>query len=166
MVRNPIFFIAAVLLSASIVVAGCGSSASGIPREQHQAAVHSVGAGMIYVDKIDCQRVMRAKDGEAVVFHCFQIGFIDSLVIARARDKADEDAGKYFQYDMQYDWMAIVDGDTLRPVYFETKLRRENHRNECVLVFEHGGEAPDTLLYNDSFSSWGTQQFIISSSKK
>jgi hypothetical protein len=154
----------AVLLLA--IAMGCNSSAGKMPTEQHAASIHSAGSGMIYVDKIDCQRVMQAGDGSAAAFHCYQVGFIDSLVMAKARDKKDEEAGKYFQYDMQNDWSAVVDGDTLLPVHFETKLRRQNHRNECIVVFEHEGKTPDTLLYNDSFGSWGTQLFIINRSKK
>lgn len=161
--------VAALVLVVSVIAIATGCSTHAGPatiEEAHEAYVMHRGSGMIYLDRVDCKRVMQ--EGEASgVFHCYKLGFVDSLVTAKPKDKSDEKAGKYFQYDMQRDWVAISGGDTLRPVFFEPVLRHELHRTEGILVFESlNGKAPDTLIYTDSFGSWGTQQFIITSSKK
>jgi hypothetical protein len=162
----------ALLLAGSIIGiigTGCNSKGQSVPQEMHQAQIQKEGAGMIYVDKISCSSVMRNEDsvGSNTSFRCFRVGFIDSLTIAKATDKKSLDAGKYYQYDMQKDWVALVNGDSLRPVFYQPRQRMENHRYEGILVFEvPRDKEPDTLVYADSYSSWGTQVIIINGNKK
>ena len=153
---------------AGIVCIGCNDKGQNEPQEMHQAQIQKEGAGMIYVDKISCSSVLRSEDSAGnTSFRCFRVGFIDSLVVAKATDKKNLDAGKYYQYDMQTDWVALINGDSSRPVFYHPRHRMENHRNEGILVFEvPRDKEPDTLVYADSYSSWGTHVIIINSNKK
>ena len=153
----------------SIVIwSACNSARSNIVAEMHQAQIQKEGIGMMYVDKISCSSVIRSEDGAGnTSFRCFRVGFIDSLAVAKATDKKSLDAGKYYLYDMQKDWVALVNGDSSMPVFYQPRQRLENHRNEGILVFEAPRDKePDTLVYADSYSSWGTQRIIINSNKK
>jgi hypothetical protein len=137
--------------------------------EKHEAQIQSPGAGMIYADKIACDAVMRNTDSNRTgAFHCYLVGFIDSLGIAKAQDKKTLETGKYYQFDVQNDWMAMIQGDSVMPVFYQPKQRLESHRNEGVLVFEmKDGKGPDTLIYKGSSSNgWGPQQLVINSIKK
>lgn len=139
------------------------------PQEMHLIQVHKQGEGMIYLDKISSRSVMRDVDsiGSNTSFRCFRVGFIDSLAVAKAADKRSLDAGKYYQYDMQKDWVALINGDSSRPVFYQPRQRMENHRYEGILVFEVPlNKEPDTLVYTDSYSSWGKKVIIINSNKK
>lgn len=154
-------------MSVIIWLSACNSAKSNIVTEVHQAQVHKEGQGMIYVDEISCSSVMRSIDSNdgSSSFYCFRVGFIDSLAVAKAIDKKSLDAGKYYQYDMQKDWVALVNGDSSLPVFYQPRQRIENHRHEGILVFEVDKE-PDTLIYTDSYSTWGKQSIIINSNKK
>jgi len=169
---NEVLFIAGLIVVLN-TLDGCSNPADkkdkAGPAETHQAQVQNPEAGMIYADKIACSKVMQGADSSRgnAVFHCYLVGFIDSLTIAKAGDKKDIEAGKYYQYDVQRDWIALVQGDSVIPVFYEPRQRIEHHRHEGVLVFEtKNGKEPDTLIYKDSYSSWGTQQLIINSNKK
>jgi hypothetical protein len=77
-------------------------------------------------------------------------------------DKAERtDKNKYYQYDMQHDWIAIKGDNTFKPVFYHPRVTAQQSLNEGILVFEIGGSHPDTLVYNDSNGSWGTQKFIL-----
>lgn len=155
------------------IVNGCtdgkGKTVKSEPVEKHEAQVQSTGAGMIYADKIACDAVMRNTDSNRTgVFHCYLVGFIDSLGIAKAQDKKTLETGKYYQFDVQNDWVAMIQGDSVMPVFYQPKQRLESHRNEGVLVFEtKDGKGPDTLIYKGSSTNgWEPQQLIINSIKK
>jgi len=166
--RNCVLLISGIV-SCVIWLSACNSAKSNIVTEQHQVQIQKEGTGVIYIDKISCSSVIRSEDtaGSKTSFRCFRVGFIDSLAIAKATDKKSLDAGKYYQYDMQNDWVALVNGDSTRPVFYHPRQRMENHRNEGILVFEvPRDKEPDTLVYADSYSSWGTQIIIINSNKK
>jgi hypothetical protein len=152
-----------------IFMNACVSKKQGKPVERHAAEINNKGIGMIYADKIPCNAVMQeTRDtGSHTVFHCYRIGFIDSLFVAKATGKKDLDAGKYYQYGMEKDWVALVNGDSLTPVFFQPKERFEEQRHEAVIVFETPGDKePDTLIYKDSYGAWSTQQLILNSNKK
>jgi hypothetical protein len=136
--------------------------------EIHQVQVQREGIGAIYVDEIPCNAVVRQDStDDNYCFRCYAVGFVDSLLLANATGKKTTETGKYFQYDMQYDWTALVNGDSVKPVFFHVKQGFKEYRQEGVLVFETPrNKKPDLLLYNDSYGPWGAQQFSISSIKK
>lgn len=136
--------------------------------ETHQLQKQNKGTGMMYVDEVACNTMMRETDtaGSNTCFRCYVVGFVDSLSLVNT-DKNNTETGKYYQYDMQYDWKAVLGGDSLRPVFFQTRQRLEGYRHEGVLIFETPKDKkPDVLLYTDTYGSWGTQQFNISNSQK
>ena len=151
-----------------IWLSACTSAQSSMLVEEHEAQIQREGAGMIYIDKIPCSTIIQSEDSDGTTsFHCYRVGFIDSLAFGKAADKKSLDAGKYYQYDMQRDWVALINGDSSRPVFYQPRQRLENHRYEGVLVFEIPKDnEPDTLVYADSYGSWGTQTIIINSNKK
>lgn len=161
-------------MSAGIsFLTGCESNAGSDKKagvtERHQVQVQKKGEGMIYVDKVPCNAVMRTADssGSVAGFQCYLIGFIDSLPHAPAADKKDIATGKYYEYDMQYDWTALANGDSLKPVFFQPKQKLQTHRSEGILVFELAdGREPDTLIYKDSHGAWGVQKLLITGNNK
>jgi hypothetical protein len=159
------------LLPVIVVLNGCSSvdhTSRNTAMEVHQAQVRNKGTGMIYVDEIPCNTMMRENTSNGkYCFRCYTVGFVDSLLLANATGKKNTETGKYFQYDMQYDWTALVNGDSVKPIFFHLKQGFKEYRHEGVLVFETSrNKKPDLLLYNDSYGSWGAQQFSISSIKK
>lgn len=113
---------------------------------------------MLYVDRADNRMVMQAGPGLAANFSSFRIGWTDSLTA----DGPGREREKYFQYQMQQDWRALVNGDTLYPAFFQEKPGLNQQLKEGVIVFESAqGVQPDTLVYRDSFGNWGTQIFVL-----
>jgi hypothetical protein len=157
-----------VVISAMSWLVSCSSAQSTMLTEKHEAQVQREGIGMIYTDNIPCSSVIRTENGDgSSSFHCFRVGIIDSLAVAKPADKKSLEAGKYYQYDLQNDWVALINGDSTRPVFYQPRQRMENHRYEGILVFEiPKDKVADTLVYTDSYSSWGTQLIIINSNKK
>ena len=148
-----------------LFVAACAAAKDKQESERHGSSIHKAGSGMIYADSSDCNRVMKITDsGDGTTeFKCFRIGFIDSLALGKATDKKDLEAGTYFQYKVDKDWKLLVNGDSLSTVFFEPLVKKEGHRTEGILVFEVPVHSiADTLVYHDSFGSWGLQQLIIS----
>ena len=138
-------------------------------KEIHNAEIRDRSGGLMYVDRVSCDAVLQEQDtaGSNTEFHCYLVGFVDSSVVAKAADKQSEEAGKYFQYKMDKDWSVLVNGDSTKPVFFQPKNKHENHRNEGVIVFEvPKNKTQDTLVYNDSYGSWSTQEIIISSNNQ
>ncbi|HET9056044.1 MAG TPA: hypothetical protein VFN30_04265 [Chitinophagaceae bacterium] len=142
----------------------CKHTKQKVLTQQHQVEIHNPGLGMIYIDKVPAQMVMSEADtSEGITkFCCYQVGIIDSGFVAKATDKKTLELGKYYQYDMQKDWFAMINGDSLLPVFFQPKTRKNANCFEGILVFETPKEKdPDTLVYKDSFGQWGTQNIIF-----
>jgi hypothetical protein len=135
--------------------------------EKHLAQVQREGNGMIYVDEIPCSTMMETDTtNSSTCFRCYVVGFIDSIAVTNTNTKENTEAGRYYQFNMQYDWTALVNKDSLKPVFYQPKQVLQGYRHEGILVFETLKDArPARLLYSDSYGSWGTQQFIISHSK-
>jgi len=157
------------IISGAICLSACNSAKSNMVTEIHQAQIQKEGIGMIYVDEVPCRTVIQNEDsaGSFTAFHCFRVGFIDSLTVAKAPDKKSLETGKYYEYDMQKDWTMLVNKDSLKAVFYQTRQKMESHRYEGILVFEiPKDKVPDKLIYVDSYSTWGVQQLIINSNKK
>lgn len=132
--------------------------------ERHAVEINSEGRGMIYADRTDCRTVLQEVDtvNSETVFHCFRIGFFDSLSVAKATDQSSLEEGRYYQYEMEHDWRILVNGDTVKPVFYQPRQKLQVQRNEGVMVFEvPKTKQIDTLLYNDSRGEWGTKKIII-----
>jgi hypothetical protein len=152
-----------VVFIAVIAMTGCKQKKNDREmNERHWAEVKMQGVGMIYVDEVSCSSVLSEVDSSKgeTGFHCYRVGFVDSLP-AKAKDKKDLERGKYYQYDIYRDWVALINGDSVRPVFYQPMIKREINKEEGVLVFEIiKNKKPDTLVYNDSYGPWGRQVII------
>lgn len=127
---------------------------------RHWAQVDQMGVGRIYLDKVPNLSVMKASDNGNTIFSSYLIGFEDSLIITDRKKMLAK--GKYYQYDMQKDWIAIVGKDSIKPVFFQPKVKTNPNVDEVIIIFElPPGRQPDTLIYNDSYGAWGIQKVII-----
>ncbi|MBL0271116.1 MAG: hypothetical protein IPP99_21165 [Chitinophagaceae bacterium] len=142
----------------------CNNKPKNQVTEKHEIEVNNEGRGLMYADRTDCRSVLQEIDslGGKTTFHCFRVGFLDSLMIAKAADQQSVEEGKYYQYEMQYDWCILVDGDSVKPVFYQPRQKMETQRNEGVLVFEVPmTQQLDTLIYTDSRGEWGIRKIII-----
>lgn len=122
------------------------------PVVRHLAERHQNGA-TIYIDKVDSRRVMKADSSEA--FTAYKIGFTDSLPHDK---KYERDRTVYYDFRMANDWKAVIDGDSIRPVFYQPVTGLNNMVYEGIVVFElPAGRQPDELIYDDSFSDWQRQ---------
>jgi len=151
--RKWIFWIA-------IFCLGCKGRAKAPAPVKHLAMVHQRGS-TLYVDRLDNRVVLQSADTSGSTHFCsFLIGWKDSVLSADAARRLETE--KYFQYSMQQDWSAVVDGDTLRPVFFQEKAGLNAQLKEAAMVFEiPKGHRADTLVYRDTYSAWGTQIFVL-----
>ena len=144
-----------------LLLTACGNPQSTVAVKQHLAAVSRPGE-ILYVDHLDNRVVLKeeAAAGSTTVFCSFLVGWQDStLQTDKKKSLARE---KYFQYDMQKDWTALVKGDSLHPVFFQEKSGLNSQLKEGALVFEvPAGEQPDTLIYKDSFGGWDQQVLVL-----
>jgi len=145
---------------ALIILAGCNNKTEVKVSEQHWAQVNNNRGGMIYIDTISCHNVMRNDPNSSLSnYTCLLVGFIDSAALLPATDGRDIEQGKYFQFDMQKDWVGISGTDSMQPVFFHPKVTLERHRKEGILVFEHErNQRLESLVYKDSYGNWGTQK--------
>ncbi len=150
-------YIALALLPALAALTACNSHVPpATPPEKHLVLIHRPGAA-IYIDRVDNRVVLQNSDATNNKFCSFRIGLADSLDTKQSLEKE-----KYFQYTMQGDWKALAGGDTLRAVFFQEKPGLNAMVKEGVMVFETpDGRTPDTLIYRDSYGSWGTQLFVL-----
>lgn len=148
-----------------IIITGCNRNEQKLNTASlqiHWAEIRNKGIGMIYIDKVDCNTALEKADtiGNLTRFHCYKIGFIDSMP-AQPIDKKQIEIEKYFQYEMYKDWIALVEGDSIQSVFYQSAIKKEKQKEEGVLVFEiDKNKQVDTLVYTDSYGSWGIQVII------
>ncbi len=142
---------------ACLLCLACKSKPRFIAAVTHLVSVRQPGA-MLYLDRLANRAVMQSADTTA--FCSFLVGWRDSLAGTDAKKRLDRE--RYFQYTMQQDWTAMVDGDSLRPVFFQQKPGLDPQLDEGAMVFEiPRGHRVDTLVYRDSYGGWGTQIFVL-----
>jgi hypothetical protein len=115
----------------------------------------------LYLDRLDNRAVLQHADTTGQTTFCsFLVGWRDSLKVTDAKRVMEKE--KYIQYSMQRDWSAIIAGDTLRPVFLQEKPYLDGELREMALVFEiPGNYHADTLVYRDTYGTWGTQVFVL-----
>lgn len=143
------------------LLASCGQqqpAGKSMPvREKHLAEKNGPGVRLV-VDKVDNKLLMAA--GERDRFVSYRIGFYDSVKPADKKELRER--GVYYQYKMQRDWKAIVQGDSIAPVFYQPVAGLNDQVNEGVLVFELAeGQQPDTLVYEDATGLWQKQIIVL-----
>lgn len=130
--------------------------------KQHWIAVARPSVGAMYIDSMPLQSVMKMTEDKEQYqkFKAYLIGFSDSVVL---KDKAGQiSRNRYYQYDLQHDWAAMAGGQELKPVFYQPRTSLTEGLHEGIIVFElNGNSHPDTLIYTDSFGTWGKQKFIL-----
>lgn len=135
-------------------------NAKKIAQRSHWIEVKRPSVGLLYMDSIPLNTVMKVTDVETQNnFRAYLVGFKDSVLTMNKTDRINNN--KYYQYDMQHDWVAIAGDNTFNPVFYHPRVTAQQSLNEGILVFDTDGSHPDTLVYNDSHGSWGTQKFIL-----
>jgi hypothetical protein len=136
--------------------------ATDLPGKEHWIEITRPSVGAMYIDSIPLQSVMKVSKNKEPdqKFKAYLIGFSDSVVL---KDKADQiNRNKYYQYDLQHDWTAITGGQELKPAFYQPRTSIADGLHEGIIVFELSeNRHPDTLVYTDSFGSWGKQKFIL-----
>lgn len=143
--------------------AGCTSSKNqNMPEvERHWIELSRPSVGVMYIDTIPLTAIMKVDD-EAEMnkkFKAYLVGFRDSSSVVNKEVEVEKN--RYFEFGMQNDWGAVVDGIQVNPAFYQSKTMVSNKVREGIMVFETMGINPDTLIYNDSFGSWGLQKFIL-----
>jgi hypothetical protein len=148
-----------------IFLAACSSQKIKINdsvKEKHFVEISLQNVGRMYIDEVPNDLVMKtgSKKNNTSEFYSLLVGFQDSTL--NASKPPDEKQTKYFQYDMPKDWFAIVDGDSLSPVFSVPRTKLHKETDEAIIVFEvPKGRRPDTLVYKDSFGPWSVQQIVL-----
>ena len=145
---------------AALFSLGCKGKPAATTAQKHLALLHQPGVAL-WVDRLDNRAILQKADttGETT-FSSFLVGSDDSLSATDATKRQERE--KYIQYAMQQDWTGLMDGDSLRPVFFQEKAGLNPQRRENAMVFEiPRGRRIDTLIYQDHFGAWGTQIFVL-----
>lgn len=130
-------------------VSSCTDTRGQSGYDNSHAATSSLFGKTIWADPLNCSQIMQADSGYAG-FYCFRIGLTDSSAMKITDEKIKQEIDKYWQYDMWQDWMMLVGGDTIRPVFHEPATSLNVVEKKAVLVFEtEVMRAVDTLLFTD-----------------
>lgn len=149
------------LVCVVLCLQACRQSVGGARPERHLAVLHKNGADL-YIDRIDSRRVMKADSNETYV--AYKIGFTDSL---QGDKKFEQERNVYYDFRMANDWKAVVENDTLSPVFFQPLTGLNNMNKEGVLVFElPAGKHPHVLVYDDTFGNWQKQIIALNPTLK
>ena len=127
----------------------------------HYVEIRQLGIGMISLDKVPNEMVLQKSAGSDYnKFFSYAVSFRDSSLITDQKKQLE--MGKYYQYDMHKDWIALVNGDSVRPVFFQPGVKKTVQVNEGIIVFEiPSGIEPDTLFFSDSYGAWGQHQIFL-----
>jgi len=126
----------------------------------HYLEIRERGIGMISLDKVPNTLVMRKDKDNNPNFFSYLVNFHDSSVTTDKKKLLD--TGKYYQHDMYKDWVVLVNGDSVRPVFYQPSIKKTIQADGGVIVFEiPSGSEPDTLIYMDSYGTWGTHQLFL-----
>ncbi len=121
----------------------------------------------VFIDTISNKCVMKEMDNDTgtTVFYSYRVTITDSTI---RDEKQNAKWQKYFRFDFQYDWKAIVDGDSITPVFFQAVVPKKNlYSDDAIIVFElKKGFSADTLTFNNRFDEKGMQVFDLNIKNK
>ena len=119
------------------------------PEQQHDARLQKPDGTAIYIDAVPNSTVMKdsGNDTASSRFYSFRIGFADSMIIDK---KQEMEKQRYYDFEMQKDWMVLINGDSIRPVFFHPQVQKTTVLKEFIMVFEvPSAWKPDTFIYKD-----------------
>ena len=128
-----------------------------VTSKPHWLSVNNPAGDRLYIDSVPASAAITTLGaGDAnTSFRCFVVGFEKKKI---AQDDKEKKAWQYFlQYQMPQQWAALVDGDSLSTVYYEPRVKVQEQRDECLLVFEVPKSRPiSAFVFRDSIYAWGT----------
>jgi len=131
--------------------------------EKHMAQVKKQNGVMLYADRISNKAILRTDSvNTSTVFCSYKIGVLDSS-LATLDKKQQLLWGKYFDFEMQKNWTALVNNDSIPAVFFQGLPQKSSYMREAVVVFEvPKGSNPDTLIYNNTYQTNNTDLLVLS----
>lgn len=149
----------ALMLTAAACRPGPATTAAAV-EPRHLILIHQPGQDL-YLDRLDNRAVLQDPDPTGPTNFCsFLVGWRDSLKVTDAGRVQEKE--KYIQYHMQQDWTAVIAGDSVKPVFLQEKPHLDGELREMALVFEiPRSHWLDTLVYRDTYGTWGTQVFVL-----
>jgi hypothetical protein len=137
-------------------------ASAGVIPQKHTAEIQKKGIGCIFLDRVSNAMILKENlgDSNSNRFVSIKVGFKDDNLIAD-RSVAKE-RGLYYQFGMEKDWVALVQNDSITPVFYQPLEQRMQQLHEGILVFEISqGRFPDTLCYKDALGIWGKQMVVF-----
>ena len=131
-------------------------------RKKHELEIFRPGS-FFYLDQVKNKQVLQIKDAEEdKLYASYLVGFHDSTWAPDPQQpKKAEERQVYYQFNMSNNWRAIVNGDSLLPVFYQPVPNADNKVNAGVIVFQlPEGTRPDTLVYRNAADGW--ENMIIS----
>lgn len=136
-------------------------------KQLHWIEISRPSVGSLYIDSVPLQTVINLAETPNAngKFKAYLIGFVDSVPVTDKETIINRN--KYYQYDMQNNWESVAGENVSSAVFYQPRISINGLVNEGVIVFESNeGRHPDTLIYADSFGSWGKQKFILKEEQK
>jgi len=131
------------------------------PAVKHLAEAGWRGSAGIYADRVPNKAILKEEGSDTgkTIFYCLRIGLYDSTNTTDARQTAAKE--KYFQLEMDKDWVLLCGSDSIAPVFYQPVPRKENQLTEQVLVYEiPKGASPVSLVYKDPYGLLGNQHVL------
>ena len=158
--KSKLFCVAAILL----LMTGCKQKEI---RKLHEVEAFRPG-NFFYLDQVKNRQVMQIKDAtEDSLYASYLVGFLDSTYVSTPeKPEHEERIRTYYRFQMGNNWRAIVDGDSLLPVFYQPAPQADNRINAGVIVFQlENGIRPDTLVYKDAAGVWNNLMISLKHKK-
>jgi hypothetical protein len=136
-------------------------------RKKHELEIFKPGS-FFYLDQVQNKQVMQIRDAaDDKRYASYLIGFLDSNYVPDPQQpKKEEERMNYYRFHMQDKWRAVLNGDSLIPVFYQPATQMDKRLNTGVIVFEiPEGMRPDTLLFRDAEDGWNNMMISLKQHK-
>jgi hypothetical protein len=152
----------AIVFFSVITFIACDHKKSGINKNvKHLILLPYSSSGNLYVDSVPNKSVLKEQvnDNGIYKFCSFKVGFTDSTIYEKKEQLL---LNKYFDYEMQKDWVAVVNGDSITPVLLQPMVKKNSFTREFLLVFEiNKHNKIDSLAYKNNFKQGTILQIAL-----
>lgn len=136
-------------------------------RNKHELEIFKPGS-LFYLDQVKNKQVMQISDpAEDKRYASYLVGFLDSNWMPDPQQpRKEEDRLNYYRFHMAEKWRAIVNGDSLIPIFYQPVPQIDKKLNSGVIVFEvPDGQRPDTLVYSGTEDGWDNMTISLKQNK-
>lgn len=149
-----------------LVLYACNNASGTKKTVTHWAAINYKKGKLIYADAVQSGSVMQRTKSDEInndSFFCYKISLIDSTL---HEQKEDLERNKYFDYEMQKNWVVLLNGDSVHAVFFQLMIKKNKMLQEGVLVFELPSTAkPDSLIYRNTIDPNNPETIVLNHKK-